>query len=329
MSVMVGLGRGASLGILIRNAATMQNLARLEVLALDKTGTLTEGKPKLLRLTPQPGFSESELLRLAAGLESASEHPLARAIVSAAPAPLPRPADVQSTTAQGLRGIVDGHRVVIGKPAYLESLGIPCPAALETTGTLLAIGVNSRFAAFLEISDTLKPTTPDAVLALKKMGIRLVLLTGDTIKAARAFSDQLAIDDLRADLSPDEKHRAILDLKKTNRLVGMAGDGINDAPALAAADVGIAMGQGTDVAIESSGVTLVHGDLRGVARAIHLSRAMMRNIRQNLFFAFAYNALGIPLAAAGFLNPMIAALAMSLSSVSVIMNALRLRSVHL
>jgi Cu+-exporting ATPase len=307
----------------------MQNLARLEILAIDKTGTLTEGKPKLQRITPQPGFSDSELLRLAAGLESASEHPLARAIVDAASPPLPQPTEVQSTTAQGLSGIVDGHRVVIGKPAFLESLGIPCPATPETTGTLLAMGVDSRFAAFLEISDALKLTTPDAVLALKKMGVRLVLLTGDTTKSARTFADQLRIDDLRADLSPDEKHRAILDLKKANRIVGMAGDGINDAPALAAADVGIAMGQGTDVAIENAGVTLVHGDLRGVARAIHLSRAMMRNIRQNLFFAFAYNTLGIPLAAAGFLNPMLAALAMSLSSVSVIANALRLRRVRL
>lgn len=326
MSVMVGMGRGASLGILIRNAATMQNLARLEILAIDKTGTLTEGKPKLLRLTPQPGFSESELLRLAAGLESASEHPLARAVVAAAPAPLPRPADVQSTTAQGLRGTVEGRAVAIGKPAFLESLGIPCPAAPETSGTLLAMGLETRFAAFLEISDALKPTSPDAVRTLQKLGVRLVLLTGDTARAARTFAGPLGIDDLRADLSPDDKHRAILDLKKSDRIVGMAGDGINDAPALAAADVGIAMGQGTDVAIESAGVTLVHGDLRGVARAIHLSRAMMRNIRQNLFFAFAYNALGIPLAAAGLLNPMIAALAMSLSSVSVIANALRLRS---
>jgi len=327
--VMVGMGRGASLGILIRNAAAMQSLARLEILAIDKTGTLTEGKPKLLRVLPQRGFSESELLRLAAGLESASEHPLARAVVDAAPAPLPRPADVQSTTAQGLRGTVEGRAIAIGKTAYLESLGIRVPAAPETSGTRLGMGVDSRFAAFLEISDALKSTTPDAVLTLRKMGIRLVLLTGDSRKSARIFADQLGIDDLRADLSPEEKHLAILDLKKTNRIVGMAGDGINDAPALAAADVGIAMGQGTDVAIESAGVTLVHGDLRGVARAIQLSRAMMRNIRQNLFFAFAYNALGIPLAAAGFLNPMIAALAMSLSSVSVIANALRLRSVRL
>lgn len=329
ISVMVGMGRGASLGILIRNAAAMQSLARLEILAIDKTGTLTQGKPKLLRVLPQHGFSESELLRLAAGLESASEHPLARAVVDAAPAPLPRPADVQSTTAQGLRGTVEGRAIAIGKTAYLESLGIRVPAAPETSGTRLGMGIDSRFAAFLEISDALKSTTPDAVLTLRKMGIRLVLLTGDSRKSARIFADQLGIDDLRADLSPEEKHLAILDLKKTNRIVGMAGDGINDAPALAAADVGIAMGQGTDVAIESAGVTLVHGDLRGVARAIQLSRAMMRNIRQNLFFAFAYNALGIPLAAAGVLNPMIAALAMSLSSVSVIANALRLRSVRL
>jgi Cu+-exporting ATPase len=329
MSVMVGMGRGASLGILIRKAATMQNLARLEILAIDKTGTLTEGKPKLRRVLTQPGFAESEILRLAAGLESASEHPLAHAIVDASPTPTPRATDVKSTTAQGLRGMVEGHDVAIGKPTFLETLGIPCPTPPDANGTMLAIGLNSRFTAFLEISDTLKSTTPDAVHALQKLGIRLVLLTGDNERAARAFADQLGIDDLRADLSPAEKHQAVTDLKKSNRIVGMAGDGINDAPALAAADVGIAMGQGTDVAIESAGVTLIHGDLRGVARAVHLSRAMMRNIRQNLFFAFAYNTLGIPLAAAGFLNPMVAALAMSLSSVSVIANALRLRSVRL
>ena len=326
MSVMVGMGRGASLGILIRDAAVMQSLARLEILAIDKTGTLTEGKPKLLRVLTQPGFTESEVLRLAAGLESASEHPLARAIVAAAPAPLPHPSNVQSTTAQGLTGTVEDRTTVIGKPAFLVSLGIPCPTAPETSGTLLAMGIDSRFAAFLEISDALKSTTPDAVRTLQKLGIQLVLLTGDSARAARSFADQLGIEDLRADLSPADKHQAVLDLKKSRRIVGMAGDGINDAPALAAADVGIAMGQGTDVAIESAGVTLVHGDLRGVARAIHLSRAMMRNIRQNLFFAFAYNTLGIPLAAAGFLNPMVAALAMSLSSVSVIANSLRLRS---
>ena len=331
MSVMVGLGRGASLGILIRNASTMQMLARLELLAVDKTGTLTEGKPKLFRTSTQPGFSENEILRLAAGLESASEHPLARAIVAAAPAPLPRPSNVESTTAQGLRGTVEDHSVAVGKPSFLEALGIPCPAPPETTGTLLAMGLDGCFAAFLEISDTLKSTTPEAVRTLQKMGIRLVLLTGDTTGAARPFAEQLGITDLRAGLTPDEKHRAILELRKTNRIVGMAGDGINDAPALAAADVGIAMGHGTDVAIESAAVTLVHGDLRDVARAVTLSRAMMRNIRQNIFFAFAYNAIGIPVAAGLLypffgilLSPMLAGVAMSLSSVSVIGNALRL-----
>jgi len=329
MSVMVGMGRGASSGILIRHAAAMQNLAELEILALDKTGTLTEGKPRLVRCVAQPGFSEKEILQLAASLESASEHPLARAIVSSAPEKLTPPLEVQSTTGAGIRGVVEGRAVAVGKPAFLQSLGLACPPPPQTPGTHLGVGIDGRFAAFLEVADAIKPTSAAAVESLHKLGIRLVLLTGDNARAAQAVASELRLDECRSEVSPEEKHRVVAELKKTGRLVGMAGDGINDAPALAAADVGIAMGPGTDVAIESADVTLVQGDLRGVARAVKLSRAMMRNIRQNLFFAFAYNAVGIPLAAAGFLNPMIAALAMSLSSVSVIANALRLRSLRL
>jgi P-type Cu+ transporter len=325
MSVMVGMGRGASLGILIRDAATMQNLARLETLAVDKTGTLTEGKPALLRCLPQPGHERESILRLAAGLESASEHPLAHAITAAATPPLPPPSDVRSTTGLGLRGTVEGHDVAVGKIDFLRSLDIPCPPAPESHGTILAVAIDGVHAAFLEVADRLKSTTPDAVRALRETGIRLVLLSGDSDRAARAVADTLGIEDIRADLSPEQKHRAVADLRQAGGIVGMAGDGINDAPALAAADVGIAMGQGTDVALETADATLVHGDLREIVRAIHLSRAMMANIRQNLFFAFAYNTLGIPLAAAGLLDPMTAALAMSLSSVSVIGNALRLR----
>ena len=329
MSVMVGMGRGASSGILIRHAAAMQNLAGLEILALDKTGTLTEGKPRLVRCVAQPGFSEKEILQFAASLESASEHPLARAIVSSSPEKLTPPLEVRSSTGAGIRGVVEGRAVAVGKPAFLQSLGLAYPPPPQTPGTHLGVGIDGRFAAFLEVADALKPTSAVAVESLHKLGIRLVLLTGDNARAAQAVASELRLDDCRAEVSPEEKHRVVAELKKTGRLVGMAGDGINDAPALAAADVGIAMGPGTDVAIESADVTLVQGDLRGVARAVKLSRAMMRNIRQNLFFAFAYNAVGIPLAAAGFLNPMIAALAMSLSSVSVIANALRLRSLRL
>ncbi|MEN9469911.1 MAG: cadmium-translocating P-type ATPase [Verrucomicrobiota bacterium] len=329
MSVMVGMGRGASMGILFRNAAAMQNLARLNILAIDKTGTLTEGKPRLVRCIAEPGFSENDLLRLAASLESASEHPLARAVVNAATerglATKP-PSEVQTKTSLGITGVVEGRRVAVGK---IASLGIPVQNLPESHATSLGVAIDGRLAGFLEIADSIKSTTPAALDSLRQMGIRIVLLTGDHPRTAHAVASQLGIDEVHAGITPEEKHRLVVGLKSPGRLVGMAGDGINDAPALAAADVGIAMGTGTDVAIESASVTLVKGDLRAIARAVKLSRAMMRNIRQNLVFAFAYNALGIPLAAATHLNPMIAALAMSLSSVSVITNALRLRSVHL
>jgi Cu+-exporting ATPase len=332
MSVMVGMGRGASHGILFRNAAVMQNLARLDILAVDKTGTLTEGKPRLVRCVPAGGFGEDELLTTAASLESASEHPLARAIVNAATAcglaPNP-PSDVQTKTSLGITGLVDGRTVAVGKIEFLQNLGIPCPTLPDSNATALAVGIEGRFTGFLEVADSIKSSTPEAIHELRAMGVRLVLLTGDHPRVANAVATTLGIDEVHANISPEEKHRLVAGLKSPGRIVGMAGDGINDGPALAAADVGIAMGSGTDIAIESAGVTLVKGDLHAIARAVKLSRAMMHNIRQNLAFAFAYNALGIPLAAAGLLHPMIAALVMSLSSVSVITNALRLRSVRL
>ena len=332
MSVMVGMGRGASMGILFRNAAAMQNLARLNILAIDKTGTLTEGKPRLVRCVAETGFSENDLLRLAASLESASEHPLARAVVNAATErglATKQPSEVQTKTSLGITGVVEGRRVAVGKIAFLASLGIPAQNLPESHAASLGVAIDGRLAGFLEVADSIKPSTPAALDSLRQMGIRIVLLTGDHPRTAQAVASQLGIDEVHAGITPEEKHRLVAGLKSAGRLVGMAGDGINDAPALAAADVGIAMGTGTDVAIESAGVTLVKGDLRAIARAVKLSRAMMRNIRQNLVFAFAYNALGIPLAAATHLNPMIAALAMSLSSVSVITNALRLRRVRL
>jgi Cu+-exporting ATPase len=332
MSVMVGMGRGASMGILFRNAASMQNLARLNILAIDKTGTLTEGKPRLVRCVVEPGFAENDLLRLAASLESASEHPLARAVVNAATerglATKP-PSEVQTKTSLGITGMVEGRRVAVGKMAFLASLGITAQNLSESHAASLGVAIDGHLAGFLEVADSIKSSTPAALDSLRQMGIRIVLLTGDHPRTAHAVASQLGIDEVHAGITPEEKHRLVAGLKSPGRLVGMAGDGINDAPALAAADVGIAMGTGTDVAIESAGVTLVKGDLRAIARAVKLSRAMMRNIRQNLVFAFAYNALGIPLAAATHLNPMIAALAMSLSSVSVITNALRLRRVRL
>ena len=332
MSVMVGMGRGASLGILFRDAAVMQNLARLEILAVDKTGTLTEGKPRLVRCEPAGGFGEDEILTAAASLESASEHPLARAVVTAAAdrnlTPKP-PSNVQTKTSLGITGTVEGQPVAVGKIEFLQNLGIACQNLPESSATPLCVGIDGRFAGFLEVADAIKSSTPAAINELHELGVRLVLLTGDQSRIAQAVASQLGIEEVHANITPAEKHRLVEGLKSPGRIVGMAGDGINDAPALAAADVGIAMGSGTDIAIESAGVTLVKGDLRAIARAVKLSRAMMRNIRQNLAFAFVYNALGIPLAAAGLLNPMVAAAAMSLSSVSVITNALRLRRVRL
>jgi Cu+-exporting ATPase len=347
MSVMVGVGRGAQMGVLIRNAEAIENLAKLDTLAVDKTGTLTEGKPKLAQVLPVGGFDEKDLLRLAASLEQGSEHPLAHAVVVAAQERqllLEAAKDFQSTTAGGVVGTVAGRRVLVGKPAFLRENGVGDIADLETLGaphqaegaTAIFAAIDGRAAGVLTVADPVKSTTPQALAELRELGVNVIMLTGDNPRTAEAVARKLGIADFQAGVTPHDKHEKVKSLKAAGRIVGMAGDGINDAPALAAADVGIAMGTGTDIAMESAGVTLVKGDLRGIVRAIRLGRTMMRNIRQNLFFAFVYNALGIPVAAGvlypffgALLSPIIAGAAMSLSSVSVIANALRLRSTKL
>jgi P-type Cu+ transporter len=343
MSVMVGIGRGAQLGVLIRNAEAIEKLAQLDTLAVDKTGTLTEGKPKLTKVLPANGFSADELLRLAASLEQSSEHPLAHAVVVAARdqgVSLETAKDFRSTTAGGVAGTVRGRRVLVGKAEFLRDHGVAGLDALEASAaarqaegaTVSYVALDDHAAGFLVVADPVKPTTPEALAELSALGVNVLMLTGDNPRTAESVARRLGIADFQAGATPHDKHAQVSALKAAGRRVGMAGDGINDAPALAAADVGIAMGTGTDIAMESAGVTLVKGDLRGIVRAIKLGRAMMRNIRQNLFFAFAYNALGIPIAAGvlypffgALLSPVIAGAAMSLSSVSVIANALRLR----
>jgi Cu+-exporting ATPase len=347
MSVMVGVGRGAQLGVLIRNAQAIETLARLNTLAVDKTGTLTEGKPKLAKVLPANGFSEPDLLSLAASLEQGSEHPLAQSIIEAArerKLPLEAAKDFQSTTGAGVAGTINGRRVLVGKPAFLTENGVADVSALEQVAaplqaegaTAIFVAIDGRSAGVLTITDPLKSSTPQALAELRELGVNVLMLTGDNRRTAETVARKLGIQEFEAGVTPNEKHEKIKTLKAAGRIVGMAGDGINDAPALAAADVGIAMGTGTDIAMESAGVTLVKGDLRGIVRAIRLGRAMMRNIRQNLFFAFIYNALGIPVAAGLLypffgllLSPMVAGAAMSLSSVSVIANALRLRQARL
>ncbi len=347
MSVMVGIGRGAQVGVLIRNAEAIEYLAKLDTLAVDKTGTLTEGKPKLAQVLPVGGFDEKDLLRLAASLEQGSEHPLAHAVIVAAQArqlPLEAAKDFQSTTAGGVAGTVAGRRVLIGKPAFLRENGVADIAALETLAaphqaegaTAIFVAIDGRAAGVLTVADPVKSTTPQALAELRELGVNVIMLTGDNPRTAEAVARKLGITDFQAGVTPHDKDEKVKSLKAAGRVVGMVGDGINDAPALAAADVGIAMGTGTDIAMESAGVTLVKGDLRGIVRAIRLGRAMMRNIRQNLFFAFVYNALGIPVAAGALypffgalLSPIIAGAAMSFSSVSVIANALRLRGTKL
>ncbi|MCG3148251.1 MAG: Silver exporting P-type ATPase [Verrucomicrobiae bacterium] len=347
MSVMVGVGRGAQMGVLIRNAEAIENLAKLDTLAVDKTGTLTDGKPKLAQWLPVGGFDEKELLRLTASLEQGSEHPLAHAVVVAAQErqlPLEAAKDFQSTTAGGVAGTVAGRRILIGKPDFLRENGVADIAALETLAaphqaegaTAIFVAIDGRAAGVMTVADPVKSTTPQALAELRELGVNILMLTGDNPRTAEAVARKLGIADFQAGVTPHDKHEKVKSLKAAGRIVGMVGDGINDAPALAAADVGIAMGTGTDIAMESAGVTLVKGDLRGIVRAIRLGRAMMRNIRQNLFFAFIYNALGVPVAAGVLyplfgvlLSPIIAGAAMSLSSVSVIGNALRLRRARL
>lgn len=339
MSIMVGTGRGASAGVLIKNAEALEILEKVDTLALDKTGTLTEGNPRVTSVETVNGFNADELLRLAGSLERSSEHPLAAAIVAEAKrrdVSLSQPQEFQTVPGSGVTGNIESHRMVLGNHRFLEEQGIAVRSAQDIPGTTIWIAIDGQLAGRISVADSIKPSTPEAVRSLHRQGLRIVMLTGDNRFSAEAVGRALDIDTVEAELLPDQKRDVIRRLQEESRVVAMAGDGINDAPALAQADVGIAMGPGTDVAIESAGVTLVQGDLRGVVRARNLSRATMRNIRQNLFFAFLYNALGIPLAAgvlypvAGLLlSPMIASAAMTLSSVSVITNALRLRSAKL
>jgi P-type Cu+ transporter len=338
MSIMVGTGRGATAGVLIRDAEALEVMEKVDTLVIDKTGTLTEGKPKLVRVAGDDG-----VLRLAASLERASEHPLATAVVEGARArgieQLPPATDFQSVTGKGVVGSVDGHQVVLGNAALLAERGIdagPFVAQadeLRRAGqTVMLVAVDGRTAGLLGVADPIKASTPDALRALQDDGVRIVMLTGDAYATAAAVAVALGLSEFQAEVLPDGKGAVVARLVAEGRTVAMAGDGVNDAPALARAHVGIAMGTGTDVAMESSGITLVQGDLRGIVRARRLSKATMRNIRENLFLAFVYNSLGVPIAAGALypvfgllLNPMIAAAAMSLSSVSVIGNALRLR----
>jgi Cu+-exporting ATPase len=347
MSIMVGVGRGAREGVLIRNAESLERLEQATTIVVDKTGTLTEGKPALTDVIAMNGSQEDDVLRLAASLEQSSEHPLARAIVEGAngrKVALQSAEEFASITGGGVSGTVDGRRVLIGKLALLEERGVQNlvqareqAEPLQQQGrTVMFVAVDDSRAALLVVADPIKASTPEAVKALHDLGLRVVMLTGDHEKTARHVAAQLEIDEVHAGVRPEEKRRHVDELRSKGQVVAMAGDGINDAPALAAADIGIAMGTGTDVAIESAGVTLLKGDLRGIAKAAGLSRAVMRNIRQNLFFAFVYNTLGVPVAAGVLypvfgilLSPMAAAAAMSLSSVSVITNALRLSSQRL
>ncbi len=342
MSIMVGVGRGAGAGVLIKSAEALERMERVDTLVVDKTGTLTEGKPSVTAIRPAEGFSEDDVLRLAASLERASEHPLADAIVAAAQArglSLSEPAGFDSPTGKGVTGTVEGRGILIGNAAFLAESGVDVQAlasgadGLRADGaTAIFMAIDGRPAGIFAIADPVKPTTADAIAALHRDGIRIVMLTGDNRTTAEAVARTLGIDEVEAEVLPDRKSEVVERLRREGRVVAMAGDGVNDAPALAAADVGIAMGTGTDVAIESAGVTLLRGDLTGIVRARRLSAATMRNIRQNLFFAFIYNAAGVPIAAGILypafgilLSPVIAAAAMALSSVSVVGNALRLR----
>jgi Cu+-exporting ATPase len=346
MSIMVGVGRGAQAGVLIRDAEALERLEKVDTVVVDKTGTLTEGKPRVTELVAAGDFDERELLRLAAGLERGSEHPLAQAIVERAKEEeltLSEATDFDSPNGKGVVGNVDGHRVALGNRLLMESEEVDLAAQQDEAerlrgdgATVIFAAVDGRLAGLLAIADPIKETTEAAIRALQADGIRVVMLTGDNRTSAEAVARRLGIDEVEAEVLPEDKGRVVQRLRDEGRVVVMAGDGVNDAPALATADVGIAMGTGTDVAIESAGVTLLRGDLTGIVEAHRLSRATMRNIRQNLFFAFVYNAAGVPIAAGILypftgilLSPIIAAAAMSLSSVSVIANALRLRLVKL
>lgn len=346
MSIMVGVGRGAQSGVLIKNAEALEHMEKVDTLVVDKTGTLTEGKPAVTAIVPAPNYTEPEVLRLAASVERASEHPLALAIVRAAEErdiTTAQISDFDSPTGKGALGTVEGKRVALGNAKFLAELGVDTSTLaaqaedLRKEGaTAIFMAVDGGVAGALAIADPVKASTPAALQGLKADGIRVVMLTGDNWTTARAVARRLGIEDVEAEVLPDEKSAVVQRYKAAGKVVAMAGDGVNDAPALAAADVGIAMGTGTDVAMESAGVTLLKGDLTGIVKARHLSEAVMRNIRQNLFFAFIYNALGVPVAAGVLypffgilLSPIIAAAAMALSSVSVVGNSLRLRRTRL
>jgi Cu+-exporting ATPase len=346
MSIMVGVGRGAQAGVLIKNAEALERMERVDTLVVDKTGTLTEGKPKVVAIVPAAGFAEADVLRLAASAEKASEHPLALAIVAAAAErklALADVSDFDSPTGKGVVGTVEGRRLALGNARFLRELGI-ATATLEGEAehlrqegaTAIFLAVDGQEAAIFAIADPVKETTPAALEALAREKVRVVMLTGDNRTTAQAVARRLGITEVEAEVLPDQKSAVVEKLRREGRVVAMAGDGVNDAPALAAAEVGIAMGTGTDVAIESAGVTLLKGDLIGIVKARRLSQATMRNIRQNLFFAFIYNAAGVPIAAGVLypsfgilLSPIIAAAAMALSSVSVVGNSLRLRRLRL
>ncbi|WP_282949200.1 MULTISPECIES: heavy metal translocating P-type ATPase [unclassified Sphingopyxis] len=346
MSIMVGVGRGAEVGVLIKNAEALERMEKIDTLVVDKTGTLTEGKPSVVAIEVADGFEEQDLLRIAASLERSSEHPLAAAIVKAAEdrgLALVEPSGVDQPVGKGIVGVVDDKAIVLGNASFLEEYDVDLGALAEAADRLRAdgataiyIAVNGKAAGVIAIADPVKETTGEALAALRGAGIKVIMLTGDNRVTAEAIARRLGIDDVEADVLPDQKSAVVQRLREQGRIVAMAGDGVNDAPALAAADVGIAMGSGTDVAIESAGVTLLRGDLLGIVRARQLSHATMANIRQNLFFAFAYNVAGIPVAAGVLypvfgllLSPIIAAAAMALSSVSVIANSLRLRFVRI
>ena len=346
MSIMVGVGRGAQSGVLIKNAEALEHMEKVDTLVVDKTGTLTEGRPAVTAIVPAAGFSETDVLRLAASVERVSEHPLAVAIVRAAEqrgVAITSVSDFDSPTGKGAIGKVEGKQVALGNAKFLAELGVDVATLASRAeelrkegATAIFMAVDGTVAGVLAIADPVKATTPEALRGLKAEGVRVVMLTGDNWTTAKAVARRLGIDDVEAEVLPDQKSAVVQRYKAEGRVVAMAGDGVNDAPALAAADVGIAMGTGTDVAMESAGITLLKGDLTGIVRARRLSQAVMRNIRQNLFFAFIYNALGVPVAAGVLypffgilLSPIIAAAAMALSSVSVVGNALRLRRVRL
>ena len=347
MSIMVGIGRGAHAGVLVRNAAALERVEKVTHVIVDKTGTLTVGRPEVTAVSVIDGYTDARVLAVAAALERQSEHPLAHAVVTAATnrgLETPGADDFESMTGSGVTARVDGRLTRVGKRSWLKSMGVNVSSELdtaahrllETGATVIWVAIETDAVGVLALADPVKASTKSAVGDLHAWGLKVIMLTGDHQATAEAIARQLDIDEVHAQLTPEDKHRIVAELKADGAVVAMAGDGINDAPALAAADVGIAMGTGTDVAIESADITLVKGDLRGIASALLLSRATMRNIRQNLFFAFIYNAAGVPLAAGllypilgWLLNPMFAGAAMALSSVSVITNALRLNRADL